>query len=302
VPLTPQDVQNKLFTKTFRGYDMEEVDGFLDEFEAELGRLLRENNDLRNNGSRPAAPVQKQPTPEAQAAPVAASTGVDPAELQQAALRVLGMAEQTLNSARLEAAEKLGSARTEAAALLESARAEASQVVAAAREEADKTLSPARAEADQLRTQSREQAGRALADATAEAERLAAQARAAREQADAELSAKVAGATHGLEARRTALESHIEDLRSFEREYRSRLKAYLVGQLGDLDGRVVPEDGGAGVPSPGRAGNDTAGVPAGAELDLSDDAPDMEADADRDVPLGQRSATAPQEGAPGVGS
>nr|MDT0665738.1 DivIVA domain-containing protein [Micromonospora sp. DSM 115978] len=47
--LTPQDVQNKVFSPTrFRtGYNEDEVDTFLDEVEAELTRLLDENSDLR---------------------------------------------------------------------------------------------------------------------------------------------------------------------------------------------------------------------------------------------------------------
>ncbi|HMA47401.1 MAG TPA: DivIVA domain-containing protein, partial [Frankiaceae bacterium] len=49
MPLTPQDVQNKVFSPTrFRtGYNEDEVDAFLDEVEAELTRLLDENADLR---------------------------------------------------------------------------------------------------------------------------------------------------------------------------------------------------------------------------------------------------------------
>jgi len=34
---------------------------------------------------------------------------------------------------------------------------------------------------------------------------------------------------------RYELERRVDDLRAFEREYRSRLRAYFVGQLGDLD-------------------------------------------------------------------
>ncbi len=47
MPLTPEDVQNKEFTtvRLREGYDMQEVDEFLDEVEAELARLLRENDD-----------------------------------------------------------------------------------------------------------------------------------------------------------------------------------------------------------------------------------------------------------------
>ncbi len=40
-----------------------------------------------------------------------------------------------------------------------------------------------------------------------------------------------------LETERAALEREVEKLRSFEREYRSRLKSYLEGQLRELDGR-----------------------------------------------------------------
>ena len=39
-----------------------------------------------------------------------------------------------------------------------------------------------------------------------------------------------------LETERSTLEREVEKLRSFEREYRSRLKNYLEGQLRELDG------------------------------------------------------------------
>ena len=50
MPLTPEDVSNKRFTpvRLREGYDMGEVDQFLDEVEAELARLTRENEDLRS--------------------------------------------------------------------------------------------------------------------------------------------------------------------------------------------------------------------------------------------------------------
>lgn len=49
MPLTPGDVRNKQFATTrFRpGYDEEEVDAFLDEVEAEIDRLIQENEELR---------------------------------------------------------------------------------------------------------------------------------------------------------------------------------------------------------------------------------------------------------------
>ena len=50
MPLTPEDVSNKRFTpvRLREGYDMGEVDQFLDEVEAELARLTRDNEDLRS--------------------------------------------------------------------------------------------------------------------------------------------------------------------------------------------------------------------------------------------------------------
>ena len=50
MPLTPADVHNVAFSKPpigKRGYNEDEVDAFLDLVEAELGRLIEENNDLR---------------------------------------------------------------------------------------------------------------------------------------------------------------------------------------------------------------------------------------------------------------
>src|SRR5260370_41964298 len=75
MPLTPEDVHNKQFTtvRLREGYDEEEVDAFLDEVEAELTRLIRENEELRAKlaaatraaASAAAAPVpmRREPTP-----------------------------------------------------------------------------------------------------------------------------------------------------------------------------------------------------------------------------------------------
>ncbi len=65
MPLTPEDVSNKRFTpvRLREGYDMGEVDQFLDEVEAELERLLKENDDLRSKlaAAQGGAPVQVTP-------------------------------------------------------------------------------------------------------------------------------------------------------------------------------------------------------------------------------------------------
>jgi DivIVA domain-containing protein len=55
MPLTPADVHNVAFSKPpigKRGYNEDEVDAFLDLVEAELARLLEENEDLREQVSQ----------------------------------------------------------------------------------------------------------------------------------------------------------------------------------------------------------------------------------------------------------
>src|ERR1044072_8544347 len=54
MPLTPADVHNVAFSKPpigKRGYNEDEVDAFLDLVEAELARLIEENEDLREQVS-----------------------------------------------------------------------------------------------------------------------------------------------------------------------------------------------------------------------------------------------------------
>src|SRR3954453_13355431 len=73
MPLTPEDVSNKRFTpvRLREGYDMGEVDQFLDEVEAELARLTKENDDLRAKlaTAQSGAPAPSPPQPVAEKAP-----------------------------------------------------------------------------------------------------------------------------------------------------------------------------------------------------------------------------------------
>ena len=76
MPLTPEDVRNKRFTpvRLREGYDMGEVDQFLDEVEAELERLTVENEELR---AKVAAASTGEPTgliPAVKAEPAPAPT------------------------------------------------------------------------------------------------------------------------------------------------------------------------------------------------------------------------------------
>ncbi len=244
MPLTPTDVANKQFRIAFRGYSLDEVDAFLDEVETELTRLLRDNAGV---GDRPAAAplaaAASTPAPVPAAAHAAPLGGM---EGQEAALRTLLLAQRTADEAiaeaRAEAAQIVTAAREEAETTLTSAREEAETTLTSARSEAETTLSSARSEADTTLTSAR---------STAESTLAASQAKAA--SIDQDVATRIQAATGDLDNRRRELEQRIEELRAFEREYRTRLKAYLESQLRDLDTGATPDDGGAGVPAGARS-------------------------------------------------
>jgi len=50
--ITPLDIQQKQFAQKFRGFDMEEVDSFLELIREEMEELLRENANLREESRR----------------------------------------------------------------------------------------------------------------------------------------------------------------------------------------------------------------------------------------------------------
>ena len=223
MPLTPADVRNKQFstTRLRPGYDEEEVDAFLDEVESELDRLIQENEELRAKlaecmrGGKSAVPALSSPlsdpkpemmAPERmeperrQPEPVMMGGGMPHIEdNMDTAARVLSLAQQT-----------------------------ADQAIADARREADETLGRARREADEVLTTARRQAEQITGDARARAESLERDAQERHRQA-----------MGSLVQTREELERRVDDLRAFEREYRSRLKAYLEGQLRDLEAGVT---------------------------------------------------------------
>ena len=257
MPLTPTDVANKQFRISFRGYSLDEVDAFLDEVENELTRLLRTDESKgRSSSSAPAAAVGA-------AVPAAARPPLSGMEGQEAALRTLLLAQRTADEAiaeaRAEADELVSSARAEAEQAVSEAKAEAEQAVSEAKAEADRTLSSAKAEADRTLGGARTEADRTLSTSRERAARL-----------DEDVAAKIQAATGDLDQQRRQLESRIEELRAFEREYRTRLKAYLETQLRELHSGSRPSDeAGSGVPADARAaavGGGSTGRPAAAPV------------------------------------
>jgi transcriptional regulator with XRE-family HTH domain len=90
-------------------------------------------------------------------------------------------------------------------------------------QEADEMLGRARTAADDILNKSRNQAERITSDARARAESLERDAQERHRQA-----------MGALVQQREELERRVDDLRAFEREYRSRFMAYLEGLMRDL--------------------------------------------------------------------
>jgi DivIVA domain-containing protein len=223
MPLTPEDVSNKRFTpvRLREGYDMGEVDQFLDEVETELARLTKENDDLRAKlaeaqragGAAPAAPVVEQapapvieqapePTPAPAAAPVAAATGA-------------------IETIRVETVPEASNA---AARLLELATRNHDELIGQAKNDADKIVGEARTKAERLEAESKEKSDKLESDARTRASML-----------DSETAARRQQLFGDLEREKDKLTAEVEGLRSFEREYRSRLKSYFSQQLEALN-------------------------------------------------------------------
>jgi cell division septum initiation protein DivIVA len=132
---------------------------------------------------------------------------------------------------------------------------QALRVLMMAQRTADDHVSDARQMADKLLTDARTKADEVTREARTKADALERDARQRHQE--------VMG---GLDAKRTSLQKHIEELKQFEREYRTRLKAYLESQLRDLEGRGQGLESDLGkAPEGGKSGNlATAGAGRGA--------------------------------------
>ena len=93
-----------------------------------------------------------------------------------------------------------------------------------------------------------------VADARREADKVLGEARTKADQLERETHERHRSVIGNLDSEREKLERKIDELRSFEREYRARLKSYLEGQLRDLDGRTDSVQPGAPRPAGPLAG------------------------------------------------
>jgi DivIVA domain-containing protein len=243
MPLTPADVHNVAFSKPpigKRGYNEDEVDAFLDLVEAELARLIEENNDLRNQ--------VEQFDQQLRAAPVDTGRNLRPLEPPRPVMAPVPppMMEHTVSGGdhHVQAAKVLGLAQEMADRLTGEAKAEADGMLGEARTKSEQLLSDARAKADGMVNEARGRAETMLNDARTRAETLDRQSREKAASLERDAARKHTEIIGSISREKSILEKKIDELRTFEREYRTRLKTYLESQLRELDGRgsAAPAD------------------------------------------------------------
>jgi cell division septum initiation protein DivIVA len=154
------------------------------------------------------------------------------------ALQVLTLAQRTadehLASARKDAEKVRADAQAaaeqtarDAQAQAETIRRDANKMLADAREAAAQIAHDAQAHAAEVQRN----ADKMLAEAQARADVIAHDARAGAEELKLQAEQRYHDVVGSLAARREALQEQIEALERFDREYRSRLTAFMQGQL-----------------------------------------------------------------------
>jgi DivIVA domain-containing protein len=255
VGLTPADVHNVAFSKPpigKRGYNEDEVDAFLDLVEAELARLVEENTDLRNQMEQLESQLQSAQVDlddarnqassaqaAAQAAPAAPAAPVEEPPRRLSPVPAPSAAEQTSPGGdhHVQAAKVLGLAQEMADRLTGEAKSEADGMLSEARTKSEQLLSDARSKSDSMVNEARTRAETMLNDARTRAETLERQAREKAAGLERDAQRKHAEVMGNITQEKNALEKKIDTLRTFEREYRTRLQTYLESQLRELQDR-----------------------------------------------------------------
>jgi DivIVA domain-containing protein len=189
--LTAEDILNKKFSATkFReGYDVEEVDDFLDEVVRTLTNVQEENEGLR----------QKVAAAERRIAELSRNEAAGSARAQAAPV-----AAPVMPTGPVGGPKGNGPEPESATGMLQLAQKLHDDYVRSGQEEGDRLITEAKTEGARIVRDAEETSHRTLSQ---------------------------------LEQERSLLERKIDELRLFERDYRTRLKSFLQNLLGDLDAR-----------------------------------------------------------------
>lgn len=233
--LTADDVLNKKFqpTKFREGYDQDEVDDFLDEVVATLRVVGGENEELKAKleaAERRIAELSGQSAPQGEETTQFAAVGTPEPAVEQAAEPEPAPVEEQPVEPEVEAVEETAPQQVEeqysAATTATSAASAPSAASGTEPESATGMLALAQRLHDEYVSNGKAEAERIVTEAHAEGERVVNEAEEQRSRT-----------LNQLEGERSLLERKIDELRVFERDYRTRLKSYLEGLLNDVEGR-----------------------------------------------------------------
>jgi DivIVA domain-containing protein len=232
--LTLDDVRNKRFRMARKsGYEVLEVDEFVDEVEESFAQLLEENQNLKKQvQALKAAPPVAAPAPH---------TMAPPPTVQPLAPRQPAPSQQPTSGTIVVTTGKEASAAV--VRLVEMSTEQAERLVGEATEDANRIREEANRTAHQLTTDARTRAERVESEARVNAERLQADAHGRAEKLDREIESRRGEMFGDLERQRDDLTAAVAALRSFEAAYRTNLATHLRRQIETLEtGRAEPVD------------------------------------------------------------
>ena len=233
--LTLDDVRNKRFRMARKsGYEVLEVDEFVDEVEESFAQLLEENQNLKKQvEALKAAPPVAAPAPHTMAPP---PTVQPPAPRQPAPAQPPMSGGPIVVTTGKEASAAV-------VRLVEMSTEQAERLVEEANDDANRIREEANRTAHQLTTDARTRAERVESEARVNAERLQADALSRAEKLDREIEGRRGEMFGDLERQRDDLTAAVSALRNFETAYRTNLTTHLRKQIESLEsGRAEPAD------------------------------------------------------------
>ena len=200
--LTADDVLNKKFqaTKFREGYDQDEVDDFLDEIVNTLRNVQGENDDFKTK----LAAAERRIAELSRAGAQQAVSGSKPEPAREPERQAASAANMQSPVIVAPANPQRTNEPESATGMLALAQKLHDDYVRSGQEESDRLISEAKSQGSRIVREAEETSSRTLGQ---------------------------------LEQERSLLERKIDELRVFERDYRTRLKSYLENLLGDLDNR-----------------------------------------------------------------
>ena len=246
--LSLDDVRNKRFRMARKGgYEVLEVDEFVDEVEESFAQLVEENTSLKkqvdalrssSDRDEPATAAPQAVVTEEPSTPSGPAQAERPTEVEQPVpAPVAAPAQPVVVTTSAEAS-------TAVVRLVQLSTEQAEHLVREATAEAANIREDASRSAAQLAEDARTRAERLESEARVNAERVQAEAQTRSESLEHELVQRRAELLGDLDEQRDALTHTVERLRDFEQKYRTSLHDHLRGQLTSLEQVDLEPEGG----------------------------------------------------------